>query len=475
MIIAYIVISFLIGVALFVNRNRIINYSLVSLFSVLQWVFILYLYHHRGQDATGYFNADSLAILMLITSGIIIPPAFYYSYIYFKIKKDQPRERGMYFSAMVVLAAAISAAYLANHIALMWVFVELTTLSAAALVYHRRNVRSLEGTWKYFFVSSISITLVFIGILFLTIALQQEGFTDLTYPALKKNASSLNGFWLRLTFIFIFTGYTAKMGLVPMHTVGIDAKDKAPSPAGALFSSIVMNMGFVGIFRVYEIISRTPLKEWADTILLVSAVLSIFVAAVYMMSVKNMKRMFAYSSIEHMGIAMLGIAAGGIGYYAALLHLVLHAITKSSLFFQMGQVYRIYNSKSLYDTGNYLKYNLTGAMVILLAFICGTAMPPSGLFVTEFMIFRSLFESHHFIFLAVILLLLTMIIWAFGKSIFRLLFTPAAGFNEAGMGKINPFESVPQLILLGAVIYLGINPPVQLVELINESVKYISY
>jgi hydrogenase-4 component F len=475
MIITYIVISFLIGAALFVNRNRIINYILVTLFSLLQWIFILYLYYHRGQDVTGYFNADALAILMLITSGIIIPPAFYYSYIYFKIKNDQPRERGIYFSAMVILAAAISAAYLANHIALMWVFVELTTVSAAALVYHRRNARSLEGTWKYFFVSSISITLVFIGILFLTIALQQEGFTDLTYPALKKNASTLNEFWLRLAFIFIFTGYTAKMGLVPMHTVGIDAKDKAPSPAGALFSSILMNMGFVGIFRFYEIISRTPLKEWANNILFVSAVLSVFVAAVYMMSVKNMKRMFAYSSIEHMGIATLGIAAGGIGYYAALLHLVLHALTKSSLFFQMGQVYRIYNSKSLYDMGNYLNYNLAGSMVILLAFICGTAMPPSGLFVSEFMIFRSLFESHHFIILAVILLLLTMIIWAFGKSIFRLLFTPPTGFNEAGAGKISPLETVPQLIFLGAVIYLGINPPAQLVELINESVKYMSH
>jgi hydrogenase-4 component F len=96
-----------------------------------------------------------------------------------------------------------------------------------------------------------------------------------------------------------------------------------------------------------------------------------------------------------MGIVMLGIAAGGIGYYAAILHIIFHSFVKSSLFFQMGQIYRIYQSKSIYDVGNYFKYNLTGAMVVLFGFISATAMPPSGLFVSEFLIFRSLFEAHY--------------------------------------------------------------------------------
>ena len=181
--------------------------------------------------------------------------------------------------------------------------------------------------------------------------------------------------------------------------------------------------------------------------------------------------MFAYSSIEHMGIVMLGLAAGGIGYYAAILHIVLHAFVKSSLFFQMGQIYRIYKSKSVYDVGNYFKYNLTGALVVMLGFISATAMPPSGLFVSEFLIFRSLFEAHYFLILIFVLLLLTIIIWAFGKNIFKLLFTPAVDFNEDDLERIKPIESYSQFALLGLVVYLGLNPPLQMVELIQEAVK----
>src|SRR5680860_994751 len=159
--------------------------------------------------------------------------------------------------------------YLSNHIDVTWVFVELTTLSASALIYHRRNVRTLEGTWKYIFVCSISIAFVFIGILFLSIAVQEVGDNNLTFTSLIRRASEFDVFWLRLSFIFIFTGYTAKIGLVPMFTAGIDAKDKAPSPAGALISSVILNVGFVGIFRFYEILAQTTLFSWANNIIMI--------------------------------------------------------------------------------------------------------------------------------------------------------------------------------------------------------------
>ena len=194
-----------------------------------------------------------------------------------------------------------------------------------------------------------------------------------------------------------------------------------------------------------------------------------------MLKVKNIKRMLAYSSIEHTGIIMIGIAAGGIGYYAAILHVVLHALTKSSLFFQIGQVYRIYQSKSIYNVGNYFKYNLTGAMVILLAFLCVTAMPPSGLFISEFMIFRSLFEGHYIFVMIVLLILLTIIIWALSKNIFKLLFTPPVNFDEKTVEKISPVESLSQFVLLGLVIYLGFNPPAEFVALINEAIKNLPH
>ena len=452
-----------------------VSYLLIIGFLSLQWILTVYEYNHRNITEFGLFRPDALALLLLITLSIIALPAFYHSYIYLEKKGDTPRVKGIYYAAITAFITAMSAAYLSNHIAVTWIFVELTTLSASVLIFHRRNPRALEGTWKYIFVCTLSLTFVFIGILFLSIAMQQKGFSDLSFPELLANATSLNVFWLRLAFIFIFTGYTAKLGLVPMYTAGIDAKDKAPSPAGALISSVLMNVGFVGIFRFYEVVSQTSIHIWANHVMMIAAFLSIFVATVYMLKVKNIKRMFAYSSIEHMGVVMLGLAAGGIGYYAAILHIILHAFAKSSMFFQMGQIYRIYKSKSIYDVGNYFKYNPTGAVVMLLAFICVTAMPPSGLFISEFMIFRSLFDAHYLAILIVVLLLLTMIIWALGKNIFKLLFTPPLNFDEKGIEKIKGVESLSQFILLGLVIYLGINPPPQMVEMINDVIKNLPH
>jgi hydrogenase-4 component F len=467
--------AFLISLLLFFNQNKLANNLLIVAFLTLQWAFTIYEYNHLNITELVYFKPDALGILLLITLSIISVPAFFHNYSYIYQDKDNPKVRGIYYSAMAILLTAISAAYLSCHIAVTWIFVELTTLSASALIFHRRNTGSLEATWKYIFVCSISITFVFIGILFLSIALEQAGSTDLSYESLLAKASSLNIFWLRLAFIFIFTGFTAKLGLVPMYTAGIDAKDKAPTPAGALFSSVLMNVGFVGIFRFYVIIAHSTIHSWANHVILIAAFLSVFIATVYMLKVKNIKRMLAYSSIEHTGVVMLGIVAGGVGYYAAILHIILHAFVKSSLFFQIGQVYNIYKSKSIYYVGNYFKYNLSGAIVLLLAFICVTGMPPSGLFISEFMIFRSLFEAHYLVVLIAVLILLTMIIWAFGKSMFKLLFSPPVGFDESTIEKVNPLETWSQFALLGLVIYLGLNPPAQFVGLLQEAVKNLAH
>ena len=233
----YLAGAFSISGLLFFNRNRVLKNLLIITFLLLQIGFTVYECLHINVTELTYFTPDSLGLLLLVTLTIISIPAFYHSYVYLGTKQDNPGHTAIYFAAVVALLASISAAYLSNHIAVTWIFVELTTLSASALIYHRRNNRSLEGTWKYVFVCAISITLVFIGILFLSFSLSGAGADDLSFKNLLPKAPQLNVFWLRLAFIFIFTGFTAKLGLVPMYTAGIDAKDKAPSPAGALLSS----------------------------------------------------------------------------------------------------------------------------------------------------------------------------------------------------------------------------------------------
>lgn len=469
----YLTGSLLIALAFYFGRKHLVRVVLAWLFCGLQAALAIYEYMHPAVTQLVYFTPDALAVLFTAVISIVCIPAFYHSFVYFEKHPYKPRETGMFFAAMTMLVASITAAYLSNHIGLTWVFVELTTLSASALIYHRRNKLTLEGTWKYIFICSISITLVFIGVLFVTVTVQQQGIPDLFYSTLSANAPKLSEFWLKLAFLFIFTGFTAKAGLVPMYTAGIDAKDKAPYPAGALLASVLMNVGFVGIFRFYEITSHTAIYQWTNSIVLISAILSVFVATVYMLRVKNIKRMMAYSGVEHMGIVMLGLAAGGIGYYAAILHLVLHSFAKPALFFQFGQIYRTYGSKSVYDAGQYFRYNIAGALALLLAFFIVTAMPPSGMFVSEFLVFKSLFASGYLWVLVIVMLLLTVIIWAFGKNVFKILFVKPVDFDDSHVERIPVSESVSQYILLALVVYLGLNPPPQLVNMINEVVSVL--
>jgi len=473
MTLAYITATLVAGTIIFLNRSRIVNYSTLIIFIAIQCLFTFTVISGKGAIQLTYFTFDATGILLLCTLTLLSIPAAWHGYIYIKTHNETRQSRAIYFSALVVLIGAISLGVVSNHIAVTWILTEITTLAASALIYHHRNKLALEGTWKYVFICAISITFVYIGILFLNLALRATGSQDLSFASLMEHRASLNPFWLKLAFLFIFTGFTAKMSLVPMFTASIDAKDTAPAPAGALLATGLINLGFVGFFRLYIIMANTSLARWTNILIGVAGVLSVFLATVYMLRVKNIKRMFAYSGMEHMGLVMIGLVAGGVGYYAAILQLILHSLIKSGLFFQFTQIYRVYQNKNIYYTGYYFRYNTTGALALLTGFFCITAIPPSGLFVSEFLIIKSLFDSHMLLVLIALLILLTTIIWAFGKNMFRLLFQPPVEFDETTVPKISPWESASQFILFAIALWLGFNPPAWFINLIKESVMLL--
>jgi len=469
----YLILSLFVVFSVFFIRKREVIYSLVILFTVLQWTLTIYEYLNLNTVQFYYFTPDAIGIILLFVLSVLATTSFLYSYIYLGNRQDTPIAESIYWSALILLISAISCAYLANHAAITWIFIEITTLSSSVLIYHRRTESSLEGSWKYLFICSVSVALIFIGILFLGLASQQAKIGDLFYSNLFSKARSLDEFWLKAAFLFIFTGYTAKAGLVPMYTAGIDAKDKAPSPAAAIFSSALMNVGFLGIYRIYSIAAQTNIHQWAKIVLLISALLSLLISAAYMLRVRSFKRMFAYSSVEHMGLVTIGMSMGGAGLFGAVLHLILHSFTKAGLFYQYGSVNRVIKSKYINDAGGYFEKNTSGALVLLLGFFIITAVPPSGMFISEFYIFRSMFDNGYLWLLIVTAILLTFIVSAFGAIIFKLLFHRQENVNiyEDQSSPISIWESVPQFVLLAGVVYLGFNPPAVLVNLINTAVK----
>ncbi len=468
MYIIFFIISFLIGGVLIFNRNKILQVLLLWLFIILQGSFVYFVVTNTG-SSFGYFTVDHLAVIFIVILFVISSLSIYHSSIYFKWREKTEREYNFYYSAIVVLVAALNCAYCANHIAITWIFVEVTTLSASFMIYYRRTELTLEATWKYMFVCTISITFVFMGILFLGISMKHTGQTEMTYKALMANAHLLDPFWTKMAFIFIFTGFTAKAALFPMYTAGIDAKDKSPSPAGALFSSGLMNVGFCGIYRAYCIVQLTDSATWSKSVLIISATVSIFLASVYIIKVVNYKRMLAYSSVEHMGLVMLGLAMGGVGVFAAIFHLMLHSFIKSALFYQTGIVCRVFASKVIENTGGFFRQSVAGSLVFILGYLCVTAVPPSGLFISEFLIFREMYISGYLWLMVLIMILLTVIIWAMGKSIFHLVFTSPPNINFESLERPSPFESLSQFVLILFVMFMGIFPPESILDYIRAA------
>jgi len=468
----YLIIALVISLANFFNKNIVVRKMLLISFLLLQTTLTIYSFLHLNLTEAQYFTYDSLGIIFLSVLTILSYTTVYHSFIYLKHRSDSNRNQCIYFSALILLIVAMTSVYFANQIGVLWVFVEATTLSVAVLIYHERTNLSLEATWKYVFICSIGITFAFIGIIFLSKALQSSGTNSLNFADIPKNLKNADTFWLKLAFLFMLVGFSTKMGLFPMHTIAVDAHTVAPPPISAFISTTLMNVGFVSIFRTYSIMYSTSIQPWMNQILLWSGILSIFVSVIYILKVNHIKRMFAYSSLEHMGLAAIGIATGGIGYFAAILHLVLHSFVKSSVFYQIDQIHRTFHSYVLSKTGNYFYKNIAGAVVMLFVLISITAMPPSGLFVSEFLVFRAMFEAHYILALVFILLLFTLIIWAISKNIFKMLFIKSDNIIEENTPiHVKSYESITQFVLLALAVYIGLNPPAELVNLINATIN----
>lgn len=480
MSIIYLIAAIVLGLAQFAIRNKGISRTISAMAIILQWLFTCYGLNNTGTTEYEFFRFDGLGVVMMVTLSIIATAAFSHSNHYLDKEEDTSRIRAQYYGALQFLTMALTMASISVHIAMTWIFVEITTLSASALIFYRRNSSSVEATWKYVFACSISLVLVYVGILFFSIAAGEtisgnEHEIELTIDELMSKASQLDHFWLKLAFIFILVGYTAKMSLVPMFTAGIDAKDQAPTPAAAMLSSVVMNAGFVGFYRVYGVIAHTDIKAWADMVVMFTGLISIFVAAVYLIRVKNVKRLFAYSSVEHMGVVMLGIAAGGIGIYAGILHLILHSFAKSSIFMHIGQLYRVFGTKHIDCMGKYLNASGIGGTFLIIAMLCITAMPPSGLFVTEFMVFKSMIDASQWIVMAIAMILLTIIVWAIGRDMFSILFSHASSPDAQKPRNITApwYETTFQFILLALSIWFGFVTPECIKTLIDNAVSLV--
>ena len=338
--------------------------------------------------------------------------------------------------------------------------IEASTLCLAPLVFHRHDRRSLEAVWKYLLISSVGIALALLGIFFLATAQHGVPGRPLIVSDLVASAARLHPAWLRAAFLFLLVGFGTKMGLAPMHTWKPDTYGEAPSLVGGLMAGALTSCAFLGLARVTGVSFAAGQAPFVQPLLIGFGLLSMVVAAAFIIGQSDLKRLIAYSSVEHMGLLVLGLGFGGIGVYGSALHMLNNGLSKGWLFLVAGNVVLATGSSSAVANRGVVRTIPVSGVLLVLGLFAVTGSPPFGLFVSEFTILRAALEAGHPWIAAVILLLLAIIFVGMASLVLEM----SLGDLPPGAKRVRESRwlVVGPVALAAAVLMLGLYLPAPL-------------
>jgi hydrogenase-4 component F len=453
------------------------------------WMLVTQLRRAPVRGLGGFLYVDSLSCFFLLTVSAVTLLAAVGSVGYLLAEEAAGRltafQVRLYFIFFGLFAALMLGSLETGNLGLLFVLIEASTLASAALVGLEGKASSLEAAWKYVIISSLGVTIALAGTLFLFYSasgLHLAPDLRLTWPYLFSHAHSLAPSSLRLAFLLAVVGYGTKVGLAPMHTWLPDAHAEAPSPASAMLSAALLNTGMYAIIRFLAIAKAGLGAEFPRVVLLVFGFLSVAIGVLFMVRKGNYKRLFAYSSIEHMGIIAVALGFGGVlGLYGALLHTFNHAIAKAVLFLSSGDVALRYGSRDAAGVRGLLAaVPATGAALLLGSFaVLGS--PPFGLFLSELTIVRAGFASTSPALPLLLLLLLAIAFIAFARTTTGMATGDAASIGAAGTVSASPYQGravrltavAPVAVGLAALLVLGLWIPAGLSTVITHSIAVL--
>ena len=465
----FILVSLIFAIAPLMVKSERATRILAGCFFLTQVAGIALIIAFKQTDAVllSIFRTDTLAVLFHILMTAVLGFTLIHSSSYLKAEEVSTRSYKAYYTLLMLLAVAITCVYYSDNLAMTWVFLELTTICSAGIIYHREFKQSLEATWKYIFVCSTGIAMAYLGILLLS-TVAEHGALD--YASLKAVIAEGNPLYLKVAFLLMIVGYSCKMEIFPLYTVGVDANYAAPAPASAFISTALVNAGFVSIFRIYDLYAASgEVFEWARHTLILIGILSLAVGAMFLRRTNNYKRFLSYSTVENMGIVVIGMGIGGVALWAAVLHVVCHTFVKSSMFFQVGIMRHIYDSYSINRIGNYMSINRVGAIGFIIGTLVLLAFPPSPLFLSEVMIFQGIISNGSWWLLVAMLLLMCVVIYSIWSRTLRLGYH--SNQDELHLSEVNRRLSYSAAVLLVVAIAIGIWMPEPLREAIDKIVN----
>lgn len=427
----------------------------------------------------GMLYADSLTALLVLIIGVggFLDGFYSLGYLRYDLAQGEVDERGVcsYYGFYHLLLLTMVLSAITNNIAMMWVAVEATTLGSAFLVGFYKHKTSAEAAWKYVLICSVGLAFALYGTILTysgAFAVLQEAHRAMLWTEIVKIAQSLDPQVMKLAFVFILIGFGTKVGLVPLHTWLPDTYSEAPSPVSALLSGVLMKCALFAIVRYYTIALPAIGKEFPQTLLLIFGLLSVGVAAFFILVQNDIKRKLAYSSVEHVGIIATGLGVGGpLGILAAFFHAVNHSLTKSLLFCTVGNVTLKYGTRDIQKIRGMFKVAPMTAFMFAMGLLAVVGSPPFNIFLSELMTVMAGLQGGYFWPMLLFLILLVIVFVALLILISEtVLGSPPEGLRR---GELNWLTLLPLGMLFVLMAGLGIYVPAPLHQLLQSAVSVV--
>jgi hydrogenase-4 component F len=454
------------------------GYRLSATFNViatlLTFLAAVSLFFGRPQPGS-YLLVDDLNNVFIVLTTFVgfTTSVFSASYIAHELEIGRltPTFLRFYHAMYQVLMFAMNLALLANNIGVMWVAIELATLTTVLMVGIYRTHEALEAAWKYFILGSVGIALALFGTILVYMAARPvigEGLDAIMWTNLVAHAAAFDPSLLNVAFVFLLLGYGTKVGLAPLHAWLPDAHAEGPTPISAVLSGLLLNVALYALLRFKMLLAVNPHALAPGPLMVTMGLISLIFAAFMLYRRRDIKRMFAYSSIEHMGIITFAFGMGGpLANFAGLLHMTMHSLTKSAIFFAVGHIAQVKGTQRIADMGGLTVTNPVLGWGLVLGVVAIAGLPPLGIFMSEFLVVTSTFAREPWLALALVFGILIGV-----AALFLRLNTIAFGEPRGATAEAKA-SYVPMFAHLALVFGAGIYMPAPLVAWFQNVAKLL--
>jgi len=421
------------------------------------------------------FFVDPFNVFLVALTAFVAFTTALFSRPYMRIEEHHGRVNAsrlrLYHSMYQLFSFTMVLCLLSNNVGILWVALEGATLSTVLLVSLYRTPASLEAAWKYFILCSVGIAQALFGVILLYFAAEKvlgPGGTSLLWTHLYEVRDQLEPTVLSLAFVFLLVGFGTKVGLVPLHNWLPDAHAEGPTPISAVLSGLLLNVGLYAVVRSKVLVDGALERNFSGSLMMGFGLLSVVVAAFFLSRQKDIKRMFAYSSIEHMGIMTFAFGMGGpVAAFAGLLHMTVHSLTKSAIFFTVGHASQKTGTQNMDDIRGLIRSNPTIGWGLAIGTFAILGMPPFGVFTSEFLVLTTAMHEHSWSTPFLLVALGVAFAAIFGKV------QPMVFGETTARPLPHPPALIPVFAHLAIVLLLGLYIPPYLVEWYRQAAQLI--